>query len=218
MRDADGDWGEVLAAAEVTAEAEEEEEEEESGEESADVLTMFAAAASLGVHRAPPRVVRRTAGGEFTWQMWASDDLTEAMGVPADEMLAEAPSADEAGKKDAKSKKDSKAGGPKVVKAAGEAGEAVTPTCETVRTAKDVIADEGFKKMHISYGAVLAHAAASAPQGAAQVGSEAAGRGGAVEEDIKKRAVAAGLPVGKGGAKGDAGAKGGSKGSKPKGK
>ena len=216
-RDADGDWGAVLAAAEVTAEAEAE-EEEEGEEESADVLTMFAAAASLGVHRAPPRVVRRTAGGEFTWQMWASDDLTEAMGVPADEMLAEAPSADEAGKKDAKSKKDSKAAGPKVVKAAGEAGEAVAPTGETIRTAKDVIADEGFKKMHISYGAVLAHAAASAPQGAAQAGAESAGRGGAVDEDSKKRAVAAGLPVSKGGTKGDAGAKGGSKGSKPKGK
>ena len=54
-----------------------------------EMLINFASAATLGAHRTPPREFTHGRASSpamdgATWQMWASDNLTEAIGVPPD--------------------------------------------------------------------------------------------------------------------------------------
>ena len=187
-------------------------------EEDAGILGMFASAAALGGHRTPPRVIRRTTGmgghSEFSWQMWASENLTDAIGVPAEEAPAEAPAADEATAKTRRDKEKAKAGA-KGAKGAdsAEAATATPSTTEGIRTAAEL--HEETKKMHIDYVTVLRSHAEAAEGAKAEGAAAEAGAAADAKADAKggldsKRPAAAGLS-----AKADKPAKGG---GKPKGK
>jgi hypothetical protein len=185
-----------------------------------DVLSNFASAAALGAHRVPPKVICRcgsSSATSSTWQMWASDGLAEAIGVPADGEEMDAPSdasadaaanaeevtAKRAADEKAKAEKD-KADATKRKGGAKGAAEPEKPTEEPVSSNPALpnrMDDENFKKMHIDYKPVLLSASrvigdrASPAPSVRDLGapSTALAKGKEADADLKKRAAAAGL-------------------------
>ena len=161
-----------------------------------ELLATFASAAALGAHRTPPRVIAGAAAGAAgssaeasMWQMWASEDLTDAIGVPllpADGAPAEAPAAAPAeaalGAAGAagKAKKEAEEGKGKGREgvAPGRAGSPsnMLPSGEVVKGIKDFEGEEAFRKMHINYRGVLTPGAAA--KGKAKGGKDGNDDGG----------------------------------------
>ena len=201
-----------------------------------EIIVNFASAAALGAHRTPPKVITRNphghandptaaAGGAHssTWQMWASDDLTDAMGVSQmlisaptaaegeEDAPAGAPSADVAdggkegvkgGKKDAARKeergrkKDAKGAKGAAKADAAEADGAMHPDGQLKSPrAVERETDPGYRKMHIDYKPVLFNAARRGGKntGGSVDGLSPRAQGAGHDADTKKRTAAAGL-------------------------
>lgn len=159
-----------------------------------DMLANFASAAALGAHRVPPKVIPRgmmqEASAQATWQMWASDNLTEAIGISKERggedegeegdpasAPAEAPAAAEpgkGGKGKGKKGKGSEGGDGKGGKGKGDEGrdEGGRDSSRPASPHNDSREDsEAWRKVHIDYRPVVSlaarrAAASGAPSGA----------------------------------------------------
>ena len=166
-----------------------------------DMLANFASAAALGAHRVPPKVIPRgmmqEASAQATWQMWASDNLTEAIGISKERggedegeegdpasAPAEAPAAAEpgkGGKGKGKKGKGSEGGDGKGGKGKGDEGrdEGGRDSSRPASPHNDSREDsEAWRKVHIDYRPVVSlaarrAAASGAPSGASSPASAA---------------------------------------------
>jgi len=169
--------------------------------ESDELLATFASAAALGAHRVPPRVISRSdvlggAGNSGSlagaWQMWASDNLTEAIGVPTYAALTEE---EQAAAEQRMAERREPGGGERKGKKGNKEKEAlenpVLALVAGIRSAAELAAEDDFRRMHIDYKGVVR----KARLGRASEEELDASPGGKTtdEPDSKRRAAAAGL-------------------------
>ena len=182
----------------------------ESARSEPDLVSTFASAAALGAHRTPPRVIRRCPGqGDsqgFSWQMWASDSLTDAIGVPPvddeAEAAAEDPAADDP-RGGARGKGRGRGGSKGTVVEATNPSSPDGRQVDGIKTAGEV--QEEYRKMHIDYKGIMDYegtkrdaadatvAAAEATGAAGASKATAASAEDAAAASIKKRAAAASI-------------------------
>jgi len=173
----------------------------QSPEESDELVAMFASAAALGAHRTAPRLIRcaDVVGGPGhssslanTWQMWVSENLTEAIGVPPPTEIpdgvegtpVENPEGEQGRRRESTASTPAKGKKAKDKEAVDHAAAALTAG---IKSAVELAADSDFRRMHIDYKGVVSK---RGRHGADNVGEAEADRN---DPETKKRAAAANL-------------------------